>query len=137
MYHMYHILYRKMSCWPGHSSFFFFFLVLDAVLVACCMHVHSQATVVLPTERVSIIFPAHLTTRFCSYLCWYFACRVGQMAVLKKHHRAAHHGLYYECLVKFKGVAYNKVYIYIYDTKTVYTDITRFFIYLLHRPAGL
>lgn len=32
-----------------------------------------------------------------------------QMAVLKKHHRAAHHGHYYECLVKFKGVAYNKV----------------------------
>lgn len=31
------------------------------------------------------------------------------MSVLKKHHRAAHHGHYYECLVKFKGVAYNKV----------------------------
>ncbi|CAM9924239.1 unnamed protein product, partial [Ectocarpus fasciculatus] len=31
------------------------------------------------------------------------------MSVLKKHHRAAHYGHYYECLVKFKGVAYNKV----------------------------
>lgn len=31
------------------------------------------------------------------------------MAVLKKHHRAAHYGHYYECMVKFKGVAYNKV----------------------------
>ncbi|CAM9554270.1 unnamed protein product, partial [Scytosiphon promiscuus] len=31
------------------------------------------------------------------------------MAVLKKHHRAARYGHYYECLVKFKGVAYNKV----------------------------
>ncbi len=37
---------------------------------------------------------------------------VVQMAVLKKHHRAAHHGHYYECLVKFKGVAYNKVRMY-------------------------
>ena len=41
------------------------------------------------------------------------------MAVLKKHHRAAHHGHYYECLVKFKGVAYNKVYLFALPRCTV------------------
>ena len=41
--------------------------------------------------------------------CFFFFLVFLQIAVLKKHHRAAHAGHYYECLVKFKGVAYNKV----------------------------
>lgn len=42
-----------------------------------------------------------------------------QMAVLKKHHRAARYGHYYECLVKFKGVAYNKVHMCVWYRPTV------------------
>lgn len=37
-----------------------------------------------------------------------FVCCV-QISVLKKHHRAAHYGHHYECMVKFRGVSYAKV----------------------------
>lgn len=59
-------------------------------------------------------WPFFLSCFFC-FICSVFA----QMAVLKKHHRAAHHGHYYECLVKFKGVAYNKVYLFALPRCTV------------------
>lgn len=45
------------------------------------------------------------------------------MAVLKKHHRAARYGHYYECLVKFKGVAYNKVRMCMCRGKSVLTAL--------------
>lgn len=60
----------------------------------CCSH-HTQSVVSVGCGWFAFII--------------LFCLLVVQMAVLKKHHRAAHHGHYYECLVKFKGVAYNKV----------------------------